>query len=98
MHYFTIVSKEFDLSFQSTYFLERLLPTASKFYSISFFTHYFLHGYNLLAADIVTEINLTMTASIIGRFYVKFANCYLWLVSWFGIISLIYNRSYQLDW
>ena len=98
MHYFTIVSKEFDLSFQSTYFLERLLPTASKFYSISFFTHYFLHGYNLLAADIVTEINLTMTASIIGRFYVKFANCYLWLVSWFGIISLIYNLSYQLDW
>ena len=77
MHYFTIVSKEFDLSFQSTHFLERLLPTASKFYSISFFTHYFLHGYNLLAADIVTEINLTMTASIIGRFYVKFANCYL---------------------
>ena len=39
-----------------------------------------------------------MTPFIIGRFYVKFGNCYLWLVSRFGIISLIDNLSHQLYW
>ena len=46
--YLQLFPKDFDVSFQSTYFIECLLLTASKLYSILFFTDCFYMGYNLM--------------------------------------------------